>query len=45
MTEDAFQKASVELRALLSIFPCSYSLVKITYQLPMDMISMMISVP
>jgi hypothetical protein len=44
LAELAFQKASADSRPLLSIECCSNSLVKITYQLPIDMISRMISV-
>ncbi|MBK8526544.1 MAG: hypothetical protein IPL57_05375 [Rubrivivax sp.] len=40
----AFQKVSAEVLALFIMERCSNSLVKMTYQLPMDMISKMTSV-
>jgi hypothetical protein len=44
-TELAFQKESAPLLALFIIVRCSKSLVKMMYQLLIDMMSMMISVP
>ena len=43
-TELAFQKVSADSLALFIIWRCSNSFVKITYQLPMDMMAMMTSV-
>ena len=45
LTELPFQNASAPAVPLLSICCCSNSLVKMMYQLPIDMITMMISVP